>query len=98
MHTKRWCKRELKETFAEAFKKRSVGGKVSLRRYQFELAKKSAAMAIWLGKQYLGQTDHIEMDASIIQDSTREQVGLLIDELSRVDTGEGDTDISPDTV
>lgn len=94
----RWCKRELKETFAEAFKKRSVGGKVSLRRYQFELAKKSAAMAIWLGKQYLGQTDHIEMDASIIQDSTREQVGLLIDELSRVDTGEGDTDISPDTV
>lgn len=94
----RWCKREFKESFADIYKKYSANGKMSLRRYQFELAKKSAAMAIWLGKQYLGQTDHIEMDASIIQDSTREQVGLLIDELSRVDTGEGDTDISPDTV
>lgn len=94
----RWCKRELKETFAEAFKKRSTGGKISLRRNQFKLAEKSAAMAIWLGKQYLGQTDHIEMDASFIQDSTREQVGLLIDELSRIDTGEGPADIPQDTV
>lgn len=32
-------------------------GKVSLRRTQFVMAKKSAAMAIWLGKQYLGQRE-----------------------------------------
>lgn len=32
-------------------------GKVSLRRSQFRLAKKSAAMGIWLGKQELDQKD-----------------------------------------
>lgn len=32
-------------------------GKASLRRYQFRLAKKSASMAIFLGKVYLGQRD-----------------------------------------
>lgn len=53
----RWCKREFKESFAETYKKHSASGKISLRRYQFELAKKSAAMAIFLGKNYLGQTD-----------------------------------------
>lgn len=53
----RWCKREYSLTFAEAYKKHSGSGKISLRRYQFELAKKSAAMAIFLGKNYLGQTD-----------------------------------------
>lgn len=87
----RWCKRVFKQTFAEAFKNYSAGGKVSLRRYQFELAKKNAAMAIWLGKQYLGQTDAVEMTANI-QDSTREQVAMLIDEIGKFDTGTGDTD------
>lgn len=32
-------------------------GKCSLRRYQFNLAKTNANMAIWLGKQQLGQRD-----------------------------------------
>ena len=31
--------------------------KFSLRRIQFNLAQKSAGMAIWLGKQYLGQKE-----------------------------------------
>lgn len=54
----RWCKRELKMSFAEAYKKESGRGKSSLRRAQFKLAEKSAAMAIFLGKNYLGQTDN----------------------------------------
>lgn len=54
----RWCKREYQATFADTYKKYSGSGKISLRRYQFELAKKSAAMAIFLGKQYLGQRDN----------------------------------------
>lgn len=57
----RWCARELKCGFAEAFKKFSVMGKISLRRNQFELSKKSAAMAIFLGKNMLGQTDRQEI-------------------------------------
>lgn len=58
----RWCKRELKNTFAEVYKIHSASGKITLRRSQFKLAEKSAAMAIWLGKQYLGQKDSIEIE------------------------------------
>lgn len=57
----RWCKRTYDTTFKEAFTRYSAKGKMSLRRYQFDLAKKNAAMAIFLGKQYLGQTDHMEV-------------------------------------
>lgn len=57
----RWCKETYKQTFAETFKKYSASGKVSLRRAQFKLAERSAAMAIWLGKQYLEQKDVVEV-------------------------------------
>lgn len=56
----RWCERTYGESFAEVFKKKSANGKMSLRRNQFKLAEKSAAMAIFLGKNYLGQHDNIE--------------------------------------
>ena len=56
----RWCKRTYKATFAETYKSKSQMGKSSLRRMQFKLAEKSASMAIWLGKQYLGQKDQVE--------------------------------------
>lgn len=57
-----WCKREYKENFSDIYKKCAVGGKISLRRYQFKLAEKHPNMAIWLGKQYLGQKDTPEVD------------------------------------
>lgn len=59
----RWCKATYGETFAETFKKHSAEGKISLRRAQFRLAEKNAAMAIFLGKQYLGQRDQIEVES-----------------------------------
>lgn len=58
-----WCKRTYADgngkpmTFSVVHKKFSAHGKISLRRAQFKLAEKSAAMAIFLGKQYLGQKD-----------------------------------------
>lgn len=64
----RWCKREYEATFAEVYKKHSAKGKTSLRRIQFKLAEKSAAMAIFLGKNYLGQKDNIiETDEQTLQ-------------------------------
>ena len=45
------------DQFSTVYKNYTAGGKMSLRRYQLKQAEKSAAMAIWLGKQYLGQTD-----------------------------------------
>jgi hypothetical protein len=44
--------------YSEVYKQYSEVGKSSLRRIQLKLAQKSAAMAIFLGKQYLGQKDN----------------------------------------
>lgn len=48
------------EKFCRLYKKGQDNGRMSLRRYQFKLAEKNTAMAIWLGKQYLGQKEVIE--------------------------------------
>lgn len=46
--------------FPQIYENGRENGKKSLRRIQWEHAKKSPSMAIWLGKQYLGQRDMIE--------------------------------------
>lgn len=58
----RWCKRTYKENFAVIFKKHSAKGKISLRRNQLRLSETNAAMAIFLGKNYLGQSDMVKVD------------------------------------
>ena len=50
--------------FADVFAQKRVKGLISLRRAQFALAEKSAPMAIFLGKNYLGQTDRQEIVAA----------------------------------
>lgn len=57
-----WCKTTYSEGFSEVYSKKREAGKISLRRAQFRLAEKNASMAIFLGKNYLGQRDHIEME------------------------------------
>ena len=52
-----WCKRTYSESFSEVFRQKRSTGKISLRRSQWKLAEKNANMAIWLGKQYLGQIE-----------------------------------------
>ena len=52
------------EEFCRIYKKGMDNGKMSLRRIQFKLAEKNTSMAIFLGKQYLGQRDVIEQDNS----------------------------------
>lgn len=64
----RWCKRTFDETFADAYKKRAVKGKIALRRFQFKLAEKNTAMAIFLGKNILGQTDKVEQTVMEVED------------------------------
>lgn len=56
----KWCKKTYKKTFSEIFKQKRNLGKISLRRKQWKLADTSTPMAIFLGKQYLGQTDKVE--------------------------------------
>ena len=64
----RWCKRTFGKGFADTFKTHSQSGKISLRRYQFKLAEKNAAMAIFLGKQYLGQKDEPDINLASVPD------------------------------
>lgn len=67
----RWCKREFGMTFQEFSRENGgVALKIQLRRNQFELSKKSAAMAIFLGKNYLGQTDKTEQTIMNVEDLT----------------------------
>ena len=58
----RWCKETYGSTFSDVFKKKRGLGRISLRRYQFQLAEHNPTMAIWLGKQWLGQRDEVAID------------------------------------
>jgi len=67
----RWSKRELSTSFADAYKMFSADGKISLRRMQFKAAEAgNTSMLIWLGKQYLGQSDRIEAAVSTTVDES----------------------------
>ena len=67
----RWCQREFKMHFAEAFKTYSADGKISLRRWQFRSAENgNVSMQIWLGKQYLGQKEVQDVQLVATTDET----------------------------
>ena len=62
----KWCKENYDgRTFLAVFKEKRENGLISLRRTQFQLAEKSPAMAIFLGKNLLGQTDKMEQTQTI---------------------------------
>ena len=58
-----WCKREYGMNFYEVFKLKRCKGFISLRRAQFQKAveDRNPAMLIFLGKNWLGQSDRQEM-------------------------------------
>lgn len=57
-----WCRRTYRKRFSEVFQEKRCKGKISLRRNQWRLAEKSTAMAIFLGKQYLEQTETLTVE------------------------------------
>ena len=57
-----WAERTYGRHYSEVYEEKRGIGRISLRRAQFRLAEKSAAMAIFLGKNYLGQKDHVEIE------------------------------------
>ena len=88
----RFCKREYKMRFAEIYAKKRSVGKISLRRMQWKLAEKSAPMAIFLGKNYLGQTDERKQQVELTAQE-REQTkldGILAQIISDDDDEESD--------
>lgn len=69
--------KELKEIM-EDFRS---SGKESLRRYQLRLAKTNANMAIWLGKNWLGQSDNSQQ--IVIDPDLAEKMGLLMKSITQ---------------
>ena len=58
-------RRKYKQTFAEHYDEKRQTGFASLRRKQYELAMGgNTVMCIWLGKQWLGQSDKQELNQS----------------------------------
>lgn len=86
-----WCKRTYRSGFSEVFRQKRGRGKISLRRHQWRLAEKNANMAIWLGKQYLGQRDQPEGNESINaitkEDGLSKSLKELAEELESDDIG-----------
>jgi hypothetical protein len=53
-----WCKRTYKKVFEDVYAEKRKLGYVSLRRNQFRMAENNPTMAIFLGKNMLGQRDN----------------------------------------
>lgn len=83
-----WCKRTYERSFSEVFALKRGAGKISLRRSQWRLAEKNATMAIFLGKQFLGQRDNVDVNVT-------NNDGMPLDELETMvigfDAGSGDS-------
>lgn len=79
-----WCKRTYGDSFSKVFAQKRGKGKISLRRSQWQLAEKSASMAIWLGKQYLNQRDNVDVTVS-------DAKGIALDELERMVLGDDES-------
>lgn len=73
----RWCEDTYGEGFSAVYEKKRENGRISLRRAQFRLAEKSATMAIFLGKQILGQKDNVDLNVN-----KKEDIGVEIKSLS----------------
>ena len=87
----RWCKETYGMGFSEVFRIKRENGIISLRRTQFQLAEKSPAMAIFLGKNLLGQTDKVEQTVNDVS----EHKGITI---NFADKGDGNAGNIPDSV
>lgn len=69
------------EEFCRIYKKGLDYGKMSLRRTQFKLAQKSSTMAIFLGKQYLGQSDELA-GASNLKEDDKDALSVAFEEFT----------------
>jgi len=59
-------RRRKSPVFADTIERGKTKGRISLRRAQLKMLENgSATMGIWLGKQYLGQTDEMNINGTV---------------------------------
>lgn len=81
----KWVKKTYNgRRFSEVFNEKRAGGKASLRRNQWKLSETNPTMAIWLGKQYLDQTDKREEKVEIGSDGFLEALHAAGQELNEM--------------
>ena len=73
-----WCQKEYEMHFEQVYKMKLGPVKLALRKHQLELSQTSSMMAIFLGKNILGQSDHPELpvDGNIIRESNEQMLAL----------------------
>lgn len=74
---RRWAQRTYNKEYDEVYEDLRQGGFISLRRAQWQLAQHNTTMAIWLGKNWLGQRDNMDVSVS-------EAKGVALDELEKM--------------
>lgn len=77
----KWCHETYGESFSLVFDQKRTGGKASLRRNQWKLSETNPTMAIWLGKQYLGQKDQQMVE------TTNTKVDEVVEALNKIANG-----------
>ena len=80
----RLVKEKYKKTFEEMQTHFRAYGKASLLRSQFKLAERNPSMAIWLGKQYLGQVDPSMRRSSGGGETGQSRLDQFLDEADRI--------------
>ena len=73
-----WCRKEYGMGFEQVYKQKVGPVKIALRKNQLLLSKTSSMMAIFLGKNMLGQSDHPEtpIGENIIRESNEQMLAL----------------------
>lgn len=84
----RWCAKTYGKTFADVFSQKRVLGKLSHRAAQFAMAKNNPTMSIWLGKQYFGQHDIMQVDIRKTQEEATDETLALLREIEDEEHGE----------
>ena len=70
------CKREQGCSFSDYFKQKASHGRMSLRRKQYSAAMDgNTTMLVWLGKNWLGQSDQPEVEAQDLPPIVIERAG-----------------------
>lgn len=86
-----WCKRTYQDEdgnpmgFSDVYAQKKSKGAISLRRMQWRLAEKNVAMAIFLGKNYLGQSDTANVNVGLYEETIDPLSQSFIDEAEKLE-------------
>lgn len=83
----RWCERTYHDNFAVIFAQKRQVGKISLRRNQWKMSEHNVSMAIWLGKQYLGQKEQHEVKIEGNLDEAVREMDAFFEGVNNDETG-----------